>query len=470
VWRASGTAELIVVVGALRAECGVLAAGQWLPGSLRDVPFDLVQGVAGAMTVPAAAIEQLAQGLRAWREGEPGADPARHRIATVRVLVSEVWLAAAAVPWSDSLKDGARAQAFARAQLAAAGHAVDTSDLVKLDDAPFARPRLAVAYPATLMASLAQLADQLGARLASVLPIGVAAWHGLPAPHRGGMDALAVIDEGMLLVAHGERRLGELSLRTQAARADSGASTLQSLRDHWQRMRLRDPQLAAVRRLRVLALTPDATLPAASDDIAPVEWAPVVQPGCPSLRLQLAALPGSQGTALDAVQARPELTPLRAAAAGLALMVAAASLWQAWRTSEQAQDLSQQVSAARQQGQAPRPARMSREETARVQAVNAAIRELNFPVAALLRALQPPADIPVAVLSVDLSGAAAGEAPRDAVVKITAEARSGAAMARYVGFVAERKPFSGAYLTHHEIAETVPERPYRFTVEAAWSP
>jgi hypothetical protein len=103
-----------------------------------------------------------------------------------------------------------------------------------------------------------------------------------------------------------------------------------------------------------------------------------------------------------------------------------------------------------------------REELSKVRAVNKAVRELNLPIAAILRALRPPRDIRVAVLGVD---AASSEAQS---IKIVAEAASGAEMARYVGVISGREPFSAAYLIKHEIDEKSPGRPYRFTVDAPW--
>jgi hypothetical protein len=116
---------------------------------------------------------------------------------------------------------------------------------------------------------------------------------------------------------------------------------------------------------------------------------------------------------------------------------------------------------------APRAVEWSRNELARVQAVNVAVRELNLPFEAILRALEPPKDMRVAVLSMTTAASTSGALASR--VKIVAEARTGAEMARYVAFVAERKPFTGAYLVEHEIDETAVERPYRFTLEASWN-
>ena len=101
--------------------------------------------------------------------------------------------------------------------------------------------------------------------------------------------------------------------------------------------------------------------------------------------------------------------------------------------------------------------------------MSTAIRELNLPISAILHALQPPQDIRVAVLGLETTNASSGAAGQPTSVKIMAEARTGADMARYVAFVAERKPFIAAYLTQHEINTSVPEQPYRFTVEALWN-
>jgi hypothetical protein len=148
------------------------------------------------------------------------------------------------------------------------------------------------------------------------------------------------------------------------------------------------------------------------------------------------------------------------------LLVAGGLSLLAWQAVQRVNGLQQQLEAVQLRSAPAAPAALSRDEQARVPAVNAAIREMNLPVSALLQALQPPRDIRVAVLGVDVLGASPGATTG---IKITGEARTGAEMARYVAFVSSRKPFTGAYLTRHEIDDTTPERPYRFTVEAAWN-
>jgi len=399
------------------------------------------------------------------------ADGESSRIGQAVVLVADVWLAVAGVPWSEALQVPAQGEAFARGQIAAAGHAVEPGDTIRLDDAPHGQPRLAVAYPAPLMAALEALAGSVSARLSSVLPLSVAAWHGFALRDRAALGALAVLDQGMLLVLHGSRRLADVSVRCGSEWADGAPGRVPRVRQAWQRMQLRDAQLANVSELRLLNLSGQAEPAEASTGMVGVALPAVDSDGSavPSV-LRLAAS-RRWPSAIDAMPARPRTTPLRIAVAALALVAAAAWTWQAWQRSEQVAALSRQVSALQmERGTVPRAAPLSREQTARIQAVNSAIRELNFPAAALLRALQPPPDIQVAVLSVDLPSASSADPSRPSVVKIVAEARTPAAMARYVGFVGERKPFSGAYLTRHEIVDAVPDRPYRFNVEATWTP
>lgn len=463
----SGT--LFIAIGAQRVEWGVFADGQWVPESSREARIDLVPGVGVPVEALTAVMGQVESDLGRWRDAQSG--DATIAVRQVRVLVADSWLSVAGVPWSSSLQKASTAEFFARGQLAAAGFEVAAEDAVKLDDAPFGLPRVAVAYPASLLAALDKLAGSLGASMTSVLPFSVAAWAGLPGQHSGKLDALAVLDDGLLLVAHGAGCLTDVTVRAGGDSSTNGAYIEQVLSEQWRRMRLRDPQLMRVERLPVLnLLSSGAPLSGAEKDLFGVELAS--QPGDFALspRLQLSALSGSLRLPFDVVPPGLSMTPKRWVVASFALLLTAVLMVEAWQTSGQARSQANKLVAAQNAHRTvPDPTSWSREETARIRAVNAAIRELNLPISALLRALLPPRDIRVAVLSVEVMGASSASAGQTSGVKIVAEARTGAEMARYVGFVAERKPFAGAYLTHHEINESMPERPYRFTVEAVWS-
>jgi hypothetical protein len=431
-----GDTTLVVAIGALRVEWGVMARGQWVPDSASALSIAPV-GADATLAGVCAALERV--------QLETGA-------ARLRAVVADKWLAVASVPWSAALQDAGRADAFARGQLLQAGHEVQAADTLRLDDAAFAQPRLAVAYPALLLDALRALAGRSRARLASVLPTSVAGWALAPRGHA----ALAVLDQGQVMLAQGAWRLADVTLR------EGGVAELQGL---WQRTRLRDPRLAAVTELAVLDLAPTPESPAqAVAGLSPIELP--LQARAMSRALQLAGLAAAQRLAIDAVPPEAPVTPLRWAVAAAMLLVAGGLSLQAWQAVQRVNGLQQQLDAAQVRSVPAAPAALSRDEQARVPAVNAAIREMNLPVSALLQALQPPRDIRVAVLGVDVLGATPGATTG---IKITGEARTGAEMARYVAFVSSRKPFTGAYLTRHEIDDTTPERPYRFTLEAAWN-
>lgn len=459
---------LFIAIGAQRVEWGVFANGQWVPESAREARIEFIQGVAAPVDALTAVLGQMEADVDQWRAAQSG--DAAVAVREVRAVVADSWLAVAGVPWSSSLQRAATAESFARGQLGAAGFELAVEDAVKLDDAPFGLPRLAVAYPAQLRAALHKLAEHLGARLSSILPLSAAAWAGLPGQHHGQLHALAVRDEGLLLVGHGAGYMTDVTVRAAGDSGSDVASDAQTLSGLWQRMRLRDPQLLRVEKLPVLNLrSAGGPLPDAGSDLVGIEMA---APGgvAMSPRLHLAALTSSLRLPLDAVPAGSSMTPKRWLVAGVALALAATMAAEAWQTSGQARALADKLVAVQNaQRTVPDSTTWSREETTRVRAVNGAIRALNLPISALLRALLPPRDIRVAVLSVEVMGASSASAGQTSGVKIVAEARTGAEMARYVGFVAERKPFTGAYLTQHEINESMAERPYRFTVEAIWS-
>lgn len=452
--RSAGEACLFVVIGANRVESGVLSGGCWLVDSFRDVPCDAVPGAA-AHGAPADALDRLAGEVGRWKEAQAAGACA---LTAVHVLISELWLSAASVPWSLALPRSPEAHAFCRGQFAAAGQELHPDDLICMDDAPYGEPRLALAYPDVLLAALQRLASHVGATLESVRSLSVAAWR---SGRSGKLRALAVVDDGLVLVTYGERHLTDAVARRVTPPGDG----LPSLRTHWQRMQLRDPQLAGIQALPVLSLAPPFDKQEITDAgfVAAPGFHPERGADAAPVRLQFAAWQaGRGGAALDAVGERPAATSLRRGVAALCMVVMLAVAWQGAQNFRQVSALSRQLDdLAPPPVATSRPVSLSREEAARLEAVNAAVAELNFPVHALLNALNPPKDIHVAVLSLEL---------KKGFATIVADAQDGTDMARYASFVGTRQPFSSAYLSRHDVIETGPERLYRFTVEAAWVP
>lgn len=420
-------ATIFVVIGARRVECVLQQAGQWR----QHACFELAD----------ASMPALVHQLQACAHScSAHLAPGKH---VLRVLVADVWLAAAPVFWSESLRQPDRAQAFARGRLEALGFSLQDDDLLRLDDAPYGQPRLAVAYPAVLLGALAQLAHQLGARLNSLLPLGVAAWETLTSGD--GRRALAVQDDGMLLVLHGCGHVQDLSCRRIAGDAVNERAAL------WRRLQLRDTQLAGMETLPVLDLA--ATAP---------DSKPLPLDSAPSPALQLAA--AARGSALGAISpTRRHATPLRLAAS-VVILATAMLLLLAVDTVQRrsAPMVAAGPTASLPQRGAALP--LTTREAARVTPVNGAVRALNQPIIKLLRALEPPAGLSVALLGLDIKDAAGARGPR---MQVTALARTPADMSRYLRFLAAQTALTGVYLTGHEIVDVRPH-PYRFTLEAVW--
>ncbi|SFU89563.1 hypothetical protein [Pseudoduganella namucuonensis] len=118
------------------------------------------------------------------------------------------------------------------------------------------------------------------------------------------------------------------------------------------------------------------------------------------------------------------------------------------------------------------PAAQQREHDQQTRAVAEAVRQLNLPVPRLLKTLQAPADMRVALLGLDLNG----QPPQDAAattgpagsLKIAAEAETARDMLNYLAFLNQQRMFSSVYLVKHEVAAGDAAHPYRFQLEAQW--
>lgn len=439
------------------------------PGGARrqaSVPIDGDgSGGAGRDSVDAMllALDQAVQGIVAGQGG--GAGPG----INLQVLVSDRWIATAALPWSAALTQVDAASIYARSQLTAAGFDTSPTDVVRIEDAPYREIRVAVAYPARLLKALHDAAAQLNAVLASVLPLTLAAAACAMHSAGGRVDALALIYAGTLTFLRGSGgRL--LPMGVGLTLAPGSELTAEILR-LWQRQRLRDGALAKSGNLHLLDLRDDAAA-TPWHKVAGVEWvtvkgAPTSVAATPMLRLAQCRRPAAD--ALDAVaQRRPATLPMRVAALALVAMAGAMASQAA---SVLGQVREQQALAVPAKPQAPvKKAAKTRDQLAQVATVNAAIQELNLPISDLLRALQPPRDIRVGLLAVEVAPRKPAEsaATEASVIKLSAEAPSGAEMARYVAFLSDRRPFTSAYLVSHEVLESDPAKPYRFIVEASW--
>lgn len=464
-WRARRSGEWLMVVGLREVECGLLTDGQWRAESL------LRQAIESGRAASAAG---LANGLKALADAVVQARAVTSSAPVVtglRVLVLEHWLSSVRVPW----ERGGVGEPQARAQLRAAGCDVGHDDVVCLGRGGFARPRWAVGYPHELIDGLEAMARQLRVELRSVAPLGAAAWrfaqdasrgrakHRAQGPGQGREDALGVLGDGWFVLLHGKAAPSEATMRCCGGDED-GDGPHAALHAQWQRLQMRDPQRVSWGVPACLDLRGHA------EDIA-VNTSMMAARSGPSPALELARRVSKRCLDGEAVPSKPHVGWLGGIALAAVAAVAAVALLQATQATAEARDARQALASAAANAARPKAVQRrvwTREEMARVQAVNTAVRELNLPVRPLLNALQPPADLRVVLLRIDLQGAAPGGAEQLHGIKLTAQAPSAAEMARYVGFLGETKPLKQAYLTHHEWVEVGAERSYRFTVEAGW--
>jgi hypothetical protein len=171
---------------------------------------------------------------------------------------------------------------------------------------------------------------------------------------------------------------------------------------------------------------------------------------------------------------------LAVAALGVLMLLPAAVNWMAQlQTVNRLQARLDAQSASLRPQHLTRPAlapAQQQELDQQVKAVAEAVRQLNLPVARLIKTVQAPADVRVALLGLDLnsqpaqdSGAAALTTPAGAL-KIAAEAETAQDMINYLAFLNQQPIFRSVYLLKHEIAAAGggPERPYQFQLEAQW--
>lgn len=116
-----------------------------------------------------------------------------------------------------------------------------------------------------------------------------------------------------------------------------------------------------------------------------------------------------------------------------------------------------------------RSAAQQRELENQAKAVREAVRQLNLPIGDLIRILQPPKDIRVALLGLDIGGKSHGDdAHPSGMLRISAEARTPQEMMSYAAFLGDQPLFESVYLIKHELNAASAEKSYRFLLEAQW--
>lgn len=389
--------------------------------------------------------------------------------ARLHVWMDDFWVPMDMLPWGDALKDEGTALSSAREVLREHGHDVRHADRIRLDDMPWGQPRLAVAYPDEVIGWIEDQARRWSTALASVRVASIACR--AAQERRTRKSALAVLLDDRLVLT-GPTELRTIPLASDSPSRESGVELIRQIENGWARLVLRYPSWVTVTQV------PLVNCQSSGDqlDEVPVPFALIHPMGSPTDSAQeplghvlveqsLKARPHPLDAVADRRSTRVTLVSL-AMVFCLGLMLLGLVAKRQFQVKELLAAAVSKHSATVSATNTATP--LSKLELARVPAVNQAVRQLNLPVQALLHALEPPKDLMVAVLSVDSvgQGAPSGQASS---IRIVAQTPNSADMTRYVAFVGDRRPFTGAYLRKHEWVDGASQKQVRFTVEATWN-
>ena len=397
----------------------------------------------------------------------------------IHVIASERWLQSLSVPWSQALLRTETEQTFLRDQFFASGVVLAPADVLRIGDGPHGQPRLAILYPCQLIQALREWSSQQGGALISVQPFYLAGWALLRQSAKRTLSRgkssqsqwrmLAVSDKDSMTLVYGPAGVSAehgIIEGISHRRTDLISDEFESVQIAWRRFILRNPHFNALENIPVLN--------ASSGSFVHLSQGEIQRPDDASLNSGID----------DLVLAANVMTghPLR--------FENVAPSWKPWHwlilfallgtvfflairigvSASEHRKLALKISEIHRSTASLQVVKnWNKEEVNRVQSINRAVRDLNVPVDALLEALIPPKDIKVAVLGMETVGKTLSASSKTSSIKLTGQACSTADMARYVAFVSDRKPFTGASLLRHEISEILGRCPYKFTVEAKWS-
>lgn len=372
---------------------------------------------------------------------------------SLRVAIAESCLPVASQPWPGSVSGmGAVRRAWLNG-LQAGGWAVGPDATLVAQDAPFGQPRLTVAFAPELLNAIAAFAASCRLQLTAVRPLG-AALGPLGAPlSEAATQVLVVVDDGNVILYLVDRGIQDVLIRPRLLAADGAALAL-DINAHLNRQRVRRADWAKAKAQRWVNASA-GTLNLGDD------WAP----GGRQLMGQLCEASAWRYDCLDALPSPPPAWVWVRSALQV-LLIGSVVLGVRGGVALQQGNVTAPPVAASQIAAMPAPSSsVSESVLRRTSAVGSAVATLNLPVSNVLQALQPPRDVPVSLLSLDLS--MAGQA---AVLRVMGESAEAADVFRYVEHLATTRPLNDAKVTQHERIQGADLPTYRFTVEASWQP
>lgn len=410
----------LVIVGNVEVETTVVLRGEVVADSYRKVPISTPdeRGLLDAVSLTLSDASEEA--------------------SEAYVLMSDRWLRWVVLPWDDALVDNITLQRQCQLQFAAAWGAEALDAKFVVDEAPFGKPRLVVGVERSLWGGLAAVFQAQKLRINVLRPLSVSAWIEHSTKNHAAEWILESREAGH--VVHMLVKAGRLCSISSHAVSTSRTS-VESLLN---RTRLRDPAWPA----EAPVVTLDWTETTSDDLISATAIRSTSAPGGP--------------LDLHIPKSKPGMLQLVGAVVAIGLVTLMSLLVMA--RSREVATLERAVAVQRSVLPTFSASTPSKDDEARLREANGTIRKLNVPIVGLLRAVQPPSDIRVFILGFDLTDVSQDQP----TLRISAEAKSAAEMAAYVGNLGEKFPIKHAYLTHHEIINDSGANTYRFAVEAAW--
>jgi hypothetical protein len=443
-----------LAVGDSTLDFGFYSGSKWAAASLMQEDLHAVN------------LEALRNGLTVllakWETGK--APQRKFGKPALRVVISSSWFDFGSVSWNPLASSGKASASYAYSTLIAEGIELQAGDIVRMANSGYQKPLWAIAYAAEVIQLLEWFAQELNARLESVLPTGSAVANA----HRkaiGAASILALYEDrtvSIWLCEHGEAKLqGKRGVDRQQV-AESEVPVHATL---WSRLQLRNPLLASYENLFCVDLRNEpvtAIAKAGNTTLLPISG----HDDGLSASLHIAEQVKGEVASVDAIQRLPRVKKPHLFAVLVLLCAIGFLSIKSAHVESAAMTVQGQLSSLHTLNM-PKPVQaLNKMEQLQVAAVNTAISELNLPVSSLLRAIQPPQDIRVAILGVEFSPD--GKSGDGAFLRLSGESRSGEEMVRYAAFIAGRKPILDAYLLHHEVVENDSVKPYRFKLEAKW--
>lgn len=369
--------------------------------------------------------------------------------ARVELWIDDTWLHWALVPWSNGQWSRKTLEAQSRMFVLAQQDSEDEDYRCAWEDATYGEPRMAVGLLSQLADGLIAHCAGLGVALDRVLPLGIGIWNALGSRTTAEPTVLMVsLPDHVVFV----RGLGRVRQAVGVLARGGDQTPTEVL---FGRLCLRDPAYAHALTRVWVGFGADADESAsriAGGRQVFDEAGSKAGESVPEALALWRRPPGGRGWRGLAL------------AAGVAVLLGGVAAL-AMTSSRLEAESSRRAALARAQESSRLPV-APRVPEATIAVANQAVRQLNVPVVQLLKALRPPRDIPVFLLSVDLADSGRG----GNTVRVAAEANTGFDMANYVGFLGSSLPFRSAWLVRHE--ETSPEKGggqgLRFVVEAQW--